>query len=891
MNNSGVQPNALQLRPYLLDCGYSRSQLAVNVEAAPGHRAPLVAFAHAPFDSRSACIAVLDQLFQPETELRDYRSLGAPLVFTALSDHWQLWKQGAARPEFVSRLRPSELTNFFKKEKGNLAPESVYRAKTWARFDKSFQLDFVDLGLMPLVEEEAGRKLSTVIERTVVEAKSRLGWQTISEEQGRWLLKSNFWLLAAKILRDKNVPTFANLDLEDLDEVFTRVAQHCGAAAPVTVGSKRQADALRESARTISTLSHLGLVSTDALAHLYENALITKETRAELGTHSTPTYLVDYIVGKLRPWIEEIPANQRQVFEPACGHAAFLLAAMRLLGELPPVNQFSSVKRHQYLQARLHGLDYEDFSLEIARLSQTLADVPNPNGWDLQVADMFKGDLIARRSRAANIVLANPPFRNFSADEQRAYATNSVAVEYTNKAAEVLWRVITNLEAGAVFGVVLPQGLLHSKNAASLRQFLMTNFEISEICLFPDKVFTFSDAESALILGRRLQANQKNRRTILYRRIRESDVANFRQAYKATQDYEVQPSQFSDVNGWIFSVPDLKEVWDFCRALPSFEDIATIGKGFDFRSQDDPDFPHGAITSSPKIDEGLKKGFLRLNPTLHTHELPDVAWINLDSKVIKTPRYGISQGIPQVLLNYARVSRGPWRLKAFIDREGHPVTSRFLVIRPKNSIWPLEALWALCNSPFANAYSYAFSSKRDVLAGLMRNMPIPEINAKNITPLLKAVAAYWKAVHDQQAAIFAATDSDELKTLHWRIDAEVLRLYDLPPQLERQLLDLFTGVERRGVPFKQTEYIPKGFSDISTLRELLAITTSWEQTNERRAELILKEVKKTISPNEKGELDCLQKLADARIRLLAPLPIKELEALRDKLKQRGMWEE
>ena len=34
-----------------------------------------------------------------------------------------------------------------------------------------------------------------------------------------------------------------------------------------------------------------------------------------------------------------------------------------------------------------------------------------------------------------------------------------------------------------------------------------------------------------------------------------------------------------------------------------------------------------------------------------------------------------------------------------------------------------------------------------------------------------------------------------------RVDAEVLRLYELPPKLERQLLDLFAGWPRLGVPF------------------------------------------------------------------------------------------
>ncbi len=891
MNNGQGHPNAAHLKPYLNDCGYSGSRLAANVEVAPNRRAPLVAFAHLPADSRSACIAVLDHISDPENELRGYRSIGAPLVFAGLPDHWQLWKQGVVKPEFVNRILPSELPRFFKKEKQNLAPEAVYRAKTWARFDRSYQLDFVDLGLMPLVEEEAGRKLSGLIERTVVEAKSRLGWKAITEEQGQWLLKSNFWLLAAKMLKDKNVPAFAGLDLEDLEQVFTLVAKHYGAVLAVKVGPKRQADALRESAREIARFSHLGLVSTDALAHLYENALITKETRAELGTHSTPAYLVDYIVGRLRPWIEEIPTNRRQVFEPACGHAAFLLAAMRLLNDLPPVNQYTPGRRHQYLQARLHGVDFEDFALEIARLSLTLADVPNPDGWDLQTADMFQGDVIARHARAANVILANPPFKNFSEEERRSYANGSSVTTHTNRAAEMLWRVVTNIEPGAVFGVVLPQGLLHSKDAIQLRKYLATNFEIGEICLFPDKVFTFSDAESTVILGRRLQTGQQNQRTIHYKRVREPDVAGFKHTYRSTLEYEIQPSRFSDVNEWNFFVPDLGEVWEFCQQLLTFGKIATIGKGFDFRSPDDPGFPFEAVTFSPTPREGLVEGYRKLHPKLQTHGLPEVFWLNLNSEVIKTRRHGTTLGTPQILLNYARVSRGPWRLKAFIDREGYPVTSRFLVIRRKNKTLSLEVLWAICNSPFANAFSYAFSAKRDVLAGLMRNMPVPDLGSKDLTLLLKAVDAYWHAVHGEGGFVFAHDASDKLKTLHWRIDAEVLRLYDLPPNLERQLLGLFADVERRGVPFRQTEYIPKGFSDISTLSELLAITTDWEQINDHRTQLILKEVKRTILLDEQRELDYLQRLADARIRLLAPLPIKELEALRDKLKQRGIWEE
>ena len=152
--------------------------------------------------------------------------------------------------------------------------------------------------------------------------------------------------------------------------------------------------------------------------------------------------------------------------------------------------------------------------------------------------------------------------------------------------------------------------------------------------------------------------------------------------------------------------------------LPQFDSTAEIGKGFEFLSKNDPQFPEGAITESNTPHNGLVEGFARLRKTLQTHQQPDKTWLNLDPSVIRRPGHGTTTGIPQIVLNYARVSRKSWRLKAFLDREGHPVTSRFLVIRPHDKPWPLEALWGICNSPFANAYSYAFSTKRDVLGGV-----------------------------------------------------------------------------------------------------------------------------------------------------------------------------
>ena len=65
--------------------------------------------------------------------------------------------------------------------------------------------------------------------------------------------------------------------------------------------------------------------------------------------------------------------------------AVFLVSAMRLLTELLPDDKAIPSRRGPYLRSRLHGTDIDPFALELARLSLTLTDIPNPNGWDLRL--------------------------------------------------------------------------------------------------------------------------------------------------------------------------------------------------------------------------------------------------------------------------------------------------------------------------------------------------------------------------------------------------------------------------------------------------------------------------------------------------------------------------
>lgn len=865
--------DAASIRPYLLNCGYRPALIRSDFAFGDGQTAGLVAFAYPPADARSACVAVLDGCEDSRETVLACQGLGTPVVFVCERESLHWWSQSATGPRPIQRIAAPDVPRFFQKHGADFRPDRVYRAKTWARFDKEFQLSFVDRGLMPLIEGQIGRALQDLIERNVAALKSNLRWKSIDSQQGQWLLQTVFGLVSAKILRDKNVPTFHGLELVDVDDVFTRLAQHYNVAS-VPILDQRQRDALAETAQEIRRFSHLGMATTESLAYVYENALISKEIRTELGIHSTPPYLVDYIVGKLGRWIERMAVDERQVFEPACGHAGFLVAAMRLLTELLPPDRATPANRRNYLRKRVHGCEIDPFALDIARLSLTLADIPNPNGWDLVSGDMFLGDLLERQSRKATILLANPPFEKFDQKELDGYRKAGIEPRYLNKTAEMLGRTLPQLPAGAVFGIVAPESLLHNKNSQNIREILLRDFEISEICSFPDKVFTFSDVESAVILGRRRTAAKERRPSTSFRRVRERDIERFRLDYHCTVRRDVDQSRFSAARHLDLRVPELEDVWEWCRqqGCSKLGMVADVGLGLIYLGRD---LPPGARTYSADRFPGAVRGFVHFDCE-YLHETPTAYWLNLSDDVLLRSRAGTTTGIPQVLLNYARVSRGPWRLKALIDREGHAVSSNFIVIRPTASAWPLEFLWAVMNSPIANGFAYCHLGKRHNIVNTIREIPVPQAASDAIAQIERAARAYLAAVTsldgpDGQIA------PDTTRDLLFRVDAEVLRLYHLPPFLERELLDLFAGWPRVGVPFPLDRFFPPHFKDRLPLHDLIDITQDWPKTNRRRDELIEKKIHRSIAPEEKTELSRLQELADLRVRLVAPLPLHELE--------------
>ncbi len=367
----------------------------------------------------------------------------------------------------------------------------------------------------------------------------------------------------------------------------------------------------------------------------------------------------------------------------------------------------------------------------------------------------------------------------------------------------------------------MPQGFLNKKNLSELRRYILNNFELRTICNLPESgVFGKSKHPATVLLGRK----SKTKNYISYIRVNKNSLGDFRNTYKANEE-KISKDELYTSEDTSFFIPELNDIWKYCKGYDQLKSIVGIGKGLIYKGKD---LPSNVITISRTKREGFIAGFDSFSTDIKITELPQKTYLNLNKNVILRPSWGTTVGHPQVLINYTRVSSDHWRLKAWLDIEGHPVTSNFLVAKLKDrNKWSLNCIWALFNSPYANAFAYCHNpEKSSNSAGIMRKMPVPKIDIFKKQFIDDLVSEYFKI---SKYCILDINKSKEAKRILFAIDAEILRLYNLPPRLEKKLLDFFEGVQRRGVDFKFDRYYSKGFDSYIPLH--IYISTEFQNSS------------------------------------------------------------
>ncbi|MBM3550237.1 MAG: SAM-dependent DNA methyltransferase [Alphaproteobacteria bacterium] len=796
--------NALRtIEAELRQLGYAseaiiRDYCFADVLSAKGEprRVELAAFTQLPESYRSAAFGIV--VDEREEALLEHRALGAPILFSIGQQDVGVWRVGAqGAPRLIERVQLGALHELFQRNADRWRPQAVHRAKSLGQAQTAYQLDFVDLGLIPAIEHEVEAKLDRLLRQVVEELMAGL-----SSETEEAVFRTTFRLLAAKILLDREHPAACEWQAASVVDVLKGIEVYYGlgryASAPLRGVPKRSAE---RAWRTLLKAISFRNISSDSLAFVYENTLVTKDTRKRFGTHSTPRQVAEYVVNRLD--LSTFDLDRLTIFEPFTGAGSFLVAALRHMRDLLPEG-LSGEQRHAFLVPRIRGAEIDAFACEVATLSLILADYPNANGWTIANEDLFRPAALTQQIGAARIVLCNPPWVDFELEERISYP--EMAAKSFSKPMAVLRTV---LEAGPEgIGFVVPQGFLRQQQYSQLRQMIADRYSRVELTSLPDRVFQRAGFEAAvLIASERRSVVEDSAVRLVSTVVSDRDRADF----LATGKITTERRRTKAVRSGDLWIGELDELWAVVERLPRLGGNADVYRGLKWWKQRD------GVAQSPR--KGFAPGVFRPADSLAQFSLRNSVFLDLRPETAMVPGpLTRAWDQPKVLTNVARLSRGPWRLAAAADRSGLVASQAFFGIWPTTDELPLEALAAILNGPLANAFVTERASNQHLTNELMKQLPIPKRPLDRVVEAVKRFRAVRETVDAQTLKL---PGSDEyLNRLLIDIDAEVLRAYDLPPRLERRLLEFFRGHERErriDTPFKG--WLPEDFTAYVPLHE------------------------------------------------------------------------
>lgn len=820
LNLIGYKDDLLR-EDYVFDDVYS-SDRALHI--------PLAAFAQFPPSYRNACIGILAANGNSGPEyVSEYRALGAPMFFEISQDHIKRYRVNFSGAEFIELIKGNDIQNAFAENKKKWAPVTIFRAKSIIPSIQSVQLDFVDLGLLPALKGMIDKKLDRLLDKILNEAIIiyKKNSQGMTPDFKR-LFRLVFRYLAAKIFHDRGHhgnwgnPN-ASIIIDQINE-FYRLPD--GEDRDI-VNDLDTRQIVWDRFRNAFNFQNL---SVDDLAFIYENTLVQKSTRKQFGVHGTPPEIASLLVNHLP--FESLPQDGRYVLEPCAGHGVFLVASLARLRDLLP-SSWSALQRHEYFRKRLTAIEIDVFASEVCRLCLMLADYPNPNGWNIIPDDVFGSNSLEEQLKISQIVLCNPPFEDFTRDERTHYGN---MIESPHKPYEVLRRILKN--PPEMLGYILPKSAILGRGYRDLQDSIARTYKFIETVMLPDSIFDHSDQETVLLIASDRNREKNAEVTIKTFWVSGKDKSLLFETGKLPERVNETVNRSVKTEYIPIWNPPLSDIWDYLKNYPQLGQIADCHRGIEWN------IPlrenrQKLISDSPRI--GFNKGLDTPSHKIEPYYVRNVLYLNMAEEYRRTNNHFLHWEKPKVIVNKSRIRRSPWRIVACPDTDGIVCYQSFIVIWPKANI-NVEVLSALINSPLLNVVLYLKGYGRDNTINTLAKLPIPlvkNIETDRITLLVRNYIKF-RAMFGQDLVNrdITKTCSDILM----ETDALILKAYDLPPRLEKKVLDFFRGY-KRPVFFNFPDYFPLGFNPCIPLYKYLQMDLTKASAGE-----LLKKFKLLDSP-------------------------------------------
>jgi hypothetical protein len=405
-----------------------------------------------------------------------------------------------------------------------------------------------------------------------------------------------------------------------------------------------------------------------------------------------------------------------------------------------------------------------------------------------------------------------------------------------------------------MLGFVLPKVFLSGSGYRDARERINGFYDSVQLVELPDIVFRYAQSETVLVIAHGGRTGAPQRRCA---RVLRDDYTEFSRTGEPTWAADVPSEQITHQAADTLWYSPLERVWAALAPLPRLRDVAAIHRGVEYIGY------IGAYTAdSPRA--GFVRGVRAVRGALEPYWVRATGYLSMEPASMRPRARGAFQLAwrdPKVVANAARLSRGTWTIAAAVDESGLVCSQRFHGIWQAGAI-PLEVIAAVLNGPVANAWIVCQRTSRDNQIRFVDDVRVPEFSESQIATVTSLVRMY-RSYRDETETDPLPSPELQLRCWEalWRIDAAVLAAYQLPAELEAEVLK-FVATHGRPGPNRDSASYPDHFPD-----RWLPDAALHERLQRRRlrryGELVDKKYLGGLSVTETDELERLRREAES----------------------------
>jgi hypothetical protein len=257
-------------------------------------------------------------------------------------------------------------------------------------------------------------------------------------------------------------------------------------------------------------------------------------------------------------------------------------------------------------------------------------------------------------------------------------------------------------------------------------------------------------------------------------------------------------------------IRELDALWHYLADYPKFGSVFTLHRGIEWQSDQ-----RQAASAEP--NPGYSRGLHKSN-AVHPFCIEEPVWLDTRPERLRGRAIEFPWQQPKIITNAIRLSRGPWRIAAAVDTNGLVCSQQLIGCWLEAGDFAALPAWAaVMNGPLANAFINNHCPAKGIRLSAMRALPIPPEPPTSTIPMIEE----YRSLLSPKGFRLGTQGEQKAMALLNRIDALVLKAYNLPPRLERELLEFFRGA-RRPTLHSWQHWLPDGFGPALPLYEYLS---------------------------------------------------------------------